>query len=253
MAVMLLPIDGLPEVRPGDDLAALLIDAIERSRMGLKAADVVVVCQKVISKAEGRVVDLATVEPGERAQRFAESYDKDARVVEVALREATDVVRMGDGHLITRTGAGWVAANSGIDRSNQADEDCLTLLPEVPDASAARLRASLSEHFAVPVAVIVTDTWGRAWRLGQIDFAIGAAGIQVLEDHSGRLDRNGRPLEHTMIAVADQMAAAAGLLMEKSAGVAAVLVRGARYSVPEGAEDRGARSMVRPPEDDLFR
>ncbi len=249
MAVMLLPIDGVPAVSPGADLALLLARAIEDSHYGIKDGDVLVVCQKVVSKAEGRVVKLADVEPSAEALEFARSYDKDARVVELALREATEVRRMGDGHLITATGPGFVAANSGVDRSNQASDEEVTLLPENSDRSAAELRRRLMERFGVRLAVIVTDTFGRPWRLGQIDFAIGADGLEVLDNHAGRDDWQGRPLEHTETAVADQLAAAAGLLMGKSDGIPAVLVRGYRFREGES----GAADLVRPREDDLFR
>lgn len=250
MPVMLLPIDGLPEVSPGDDVASVVIAGLERSRLGVKADDVVVVCQKIVSKAEGRVVRLTEVEPSPRARAFAERFDKDAAVVELALREASEVLRMENGHLITRTGAGWIAANSGVDRSNQARAGQATLLPLDPDASAFALRQRLVERFGVPVAVIITDTFGRPWRLGQIDFALGSAGLAVLDDHDGRHDRNGRLLEHTAIATADQLAAAAGLVMAKAAGVPVVIVRGASYRADPSS---AARELVRPASDDLFK
>ncbi len=249
MATMLLPVAGVPEIMPGDDLAGILADAIDASRIGVKTDDVVVVCQKVVSKSEGRVVDLETVEPSKRARVFAESCDKDPRVVEVALRESSEILRMDNGHLITRTGPGWICANSGIDRSNQSRADRLSLLPADADASATVLRDTLCDRFGLRLAVVVTDTWGRPWRLGQLDFAIGCAGLDVLLDESGRTDRNGRALEHTQIAVADQLAAAAGLLMGKSEGVPAVIVRGAPYRPGDGH----ARDLIRPPADDLFK
>lgn len=170
-------------------------------------------------------------------------------MVELALREATDVLRMNDGHLITSTAKGFIAANSGIDRSNQAAPDEVTLLPVDSDASAARLRQALVERFGVEAAVIVTDTFGRPWRLGQLDFAIGAAGMKVLDDHIGRRDWSGRVLEHTVIAVADQVAAAAGMMMAKAEGLPAVIVRGYEYEA--GPEDAGR--LVRPKAQDLFR
>ncbi len=248
-AISLHALEGIPEVAPGQDLAELLGDAIEGGELTLTAGDVIVVCQKIVSKAEGRVVKLDDVEPSQRARDFADSYQKDARVVELALREATEVLRMGDGHLITATGAGFVAANSGIDRSNQRGSDEATLLPEDSDRSAAEIRAALTRRFGVDLAVVVSDTFGRPWRMGQIDVAIGAAGLEVLDDFAGRDDWQGRPLEHTLIAVADQLAAAAGLLMDKAAGIPAVLVRGYRYERGSGR----AAQLVRPRETDLFR
>lgn len=242
------PLSGIPSVKPGDDLAALVGDAIVAGP-GIRDRDIVVVCQKVVSKAEGRVVRLDEVEPGEKARAFAKKYEKDPAMVELALREATEVLRMNDGHLITATAKGFIAANSGIDRSNQAGDATVTLLPLDSDASARGIRDALGKRFGVNVAVIVTDTFGRPWRLGQIDFAIGAAGIRVLDDHVGRADWSGRKLEHTVLATADQVAAAAGMLMAKDGGVPAVILRGFDY---EAAEDE-AGQMVRPRAQDLFR
>lgn len=240
---------SIPSVQAGDDLVALVGDAIDAAGLVLEPRDVVVVCQKIVSKAEGRIVHLADVEPSAKAREFAASFDKDAAMVELALREATEILRMGDGHLITATGKGFIAANSGIDRSNQARAGDVTLLPVDADASAARLREGLARRFGIAPAIIVTDTFGRPWRLGQIDFAIGAAGLRVLDDHLGRSDWSGRTLEHTVIAVADQLAAAAGLLMTKNGGVPAVLMRGYLYS----PADETAGDLVRPRDQDLFR
>lgn len=249
MSVTLHPLTDIPSVRPGDDLARQLGDALENSGLGLADHDVVVVCQKIVSKAEGRVVRLADVEPSERAREFAREFGKDPAVVELALQESVEVLRMGDGHLITATGKGFIAANSGLDRSNQAADGEVTLLPKDSDSSAASLRDRLMERFGCEVGVLLTDTWGRPWRMGQIDFAIGAAGIEVLDDFDGRTDWSGRPLEHTLMAVADQLSAAAGLLMGKAAGVPAVLIRGYRYRA--GTSDAG--DLVRPRDADLFR
>ncbi|HYC54425.1 MAG TPA: coenzyme F420-0:L-glutamate ligase [Candidatus Binatia bacterium] len=248
-SIVLLPIAGLPSVHPGQDLGRLLGDAIEAARYGLKEGDVLVVCQKIVSKAEGRVVKLAQVEPSQKALEFARTYEKDPAMVELALREATEVLRMGNGHLITATGKGFVSANSGIDRSNQAHDGEVTLLPLDADRSADELRTRLLERFGVSIAVVVTDTFGRPWRLGQIDFAIGASGLAVLDDHLGRTDWSGRGLEHTLIAVADQLAAAAGLVMGKAAGIPAVLIRGYPYQAGDGS----AGDLVRPRGEDLFR
>lgn len=246
--VTIFPLEGIPAVAPGDDLALLVGDAIAVAS-GLRDHDIVVVCQKVVSKAEGRIVRLDSVEPGEKARAFAKKYEKDAALVELVLRESTEVLRMNDGHLITATAKGFVAANAGIDRSNQASGDEVTLLPLDADASAAALKARLFERFGADVAVVITDTFGRPWRLGQIDFAIGAAGMKVLDDHVGRIDWTGRVLEHTVIALADQVAAAAGMVMEKDRGIPAVLVRGFDYE--NGDENAG--NLVRPKAQDLFR
>lgn len=247
-SVSIIPLTGIPVIEQGSNLGQHVGDAIVASA-GLKKHDIVVVCQKVVSKAEGRVVRLRDIEPGDKALAFAKKYEKDARLVELALRESTEVLRMNDGHLITATAKGFVAANSGIDRSNQATSDEVTLLPVDSDASAARLRKQFLDRFGVDVAVVITDTFGRPWRLGQIDVAIGAAGMKVLDDHAGRTDWTGRPLEHTVIALADQVAAAAGMVMCKDRGIPAVIVRDFAYDA--GDEDAG--DMVRPKAQDLFR
>lgn len=247
--VTILPLTGIPAVAPGDDLARVIGDAIHACCSYLEEHDIVVVCQKVVSKAEGRIVRLGDVEPQEKALAFAKKYEKDARLVELALQQSTEVLRMNDGHLITATAKGFVAANSGIDRSNQATPDEVTLLPEDSDASAAAIRERLRERFGAEIAVVITDTFGRPWRLGQIDFAIGAAGMKVLDDHAGRIDWTGRVLEHTAIALADQVAAAAGMVMCKDRGIPAVVVRGFDYEPGE----QNAGDLVRPKVQDLFR
>jgi len=243
------PLLGVGSVSPGDDLGTLIAAALAPIEPRLQPSDVLVVCQKIVSKAEGRVVDLATVTPGPQAVEFAKGHEKDAALVELALAEATEVLRMGSGHLITATGPGFICANAGIDRSNQNREGEVTLLPVDADASARRLRAALAERLGVELGVLVSDTFGRPWRLGQLDFAIGAAGLEVLDDHAGRADWRGRRLEHTLIAVADQLAAAAGLVMGKADGVPAALIRGYAYR----AGNSGAATLVRPRDEDLFR
>lgn len=249
MSISLQPVLGVGQIRAGDDLASILAAALRKSGPELCDGDVLVVCQKVVSKAEGRILELSTVAPGERARELAERYDKDPALVELVLREAREVLRSNDGHLITATGPGFVCANSGIDRSNQERDGEVTLLPVDADASARALREALGRELGVEIAVIVSDTFGRPWRLGQIDFAIGAAGIEVLDDHVGRRDWSGRVLEHTVIATADQLAAAAGLVMGKAEGVPAVVLRG--YAYRSGAS--GAAQLVRPRDEDLFR
>jgi len=245
----LIPLSGLPRICPGDDLAALLAETIETSKVGLKHADIVVVCQKVVSKSEGRVVELATIVPSAFAAAIAADTGKDPRLVEVILRATTRIVRMADGHLICETGPGWVCANAGIDESNAVAPGTVTLLPEDADASAERLRAALGAASGTAVGVIVSDTFGRPWREGQVDVALGVAGVGALLDWGGRVDLSGRELHHTVLAVSDQIAAAAGLLMEKDSGVAAVLVRGFEWRATSG---RG-RDLIRPRALDLFR
>lgn len=244
------PIHGLPMLRDGDDLGALLVAAFEREGIRPGRGDVLVVCQKAISKVEGRVVDLRTVTPSPFALRLCtENPDKDPRIVEVVLRESKRVVRMEGGHLIVETGPGWVCANAGVDSSNSGAHDTVILLPADPDRSAERLAAAMHERYREHVAVLVTDTWGRPWRQGLVDFAIGVAGISPLLDLRGSRDLDGRALQHTVVAQADGLAATAGLLMRKSSGVPAVLARGYEFEPADGS----ATELIRPKESDLFR
>ncbi len=236
---------GLPEVRAGDDLAALLAAAAPE---GLAATDILVVAHKAVSKAEGRVRDLATVEPGGRARELAAEHAKDARLVQVVLDESAELLRADHGVLICLTRHGFVCANAGVDRSNTAGADQAVLLPLDPDASARALRAALPGH----PAVVVADSFGRAWRVGQTDVAVGAAGLAPLDDWRGRPDARGRQMESTVIAVADAVAAAADLARTKDGGVPAVVVRGLERFVTAG-DGPGAAALRRPPELDLFR
>jgi coenzyme F420-0:L-glutamate ligase/coenzyme F420-1:gamma-L-glutamate ligase len=234
---------GLPEVRPGDDLAAMIGAAVE-----LEDGDILVVAQKVVSKAEGRVRLLADVRPGERARRYAEQLEADARVVEVILGESVRVVR-DERVLIVETRHGFVCANAGVDHSNVPGGDAVTLLPEDPDASAARLRQRLQQLTGRTLAVIVADTFGRAWRMGIVNVALGVAGAPALIDYRGRPDDFGRELEATVVAVADEIACAAELVMGKTERVPVAVVRGYRARAPVG----NGRELVRPAELDLFR
>jgi len=249
MAIHLFPLDGIPPIHPGDDLPALIAEAIRRAQLGARPDDLLVVCQKAVSKAEGRIADLESIEPGPAAGRIAAELGKDARIVEVILRETRRVVRMDQGHLIVETRQGFVCANAGVDESNSLDDHTVILLPENPDASAAALRAALLERYGMDLPVLITDTFGRPWREGLVEFAIGAAGFQPFADYRGRRDLTGRELQHTVVAIADELASAAGLLMEKDRGVPAVLIRGYRYTAGPGA----AKELLRDREKDLFR
>jgi coenzyme F420-0:L-glutamate ligase/coenzyme F420-1:gamma-L-glutamate ligase len=231
-------IPGLPEVRPGDDLAALL-------RFDFAPGDVLCVAHKVVSKAEGRVVRLAEVVPGERALALASEWDKDARKIQVVLDESAEVLRADGGRLICRTRHGFVCANAGVDASNAGAEDTLVLLPLDPDASARALRARLG------VAVVVTDSFGRPWRIGQAEIAIGCAGLAPLADWRGRADSDGRELNATLVAVADQAASAADLARGKDSREPAVVVRGLGAYVLE-EDGPGAAALVRARDQDLF-
>jgi coenzyme F420-0:L-glutamate ligase/coenzyme F420-1:gamma-L-glutamate ligase len=231
----------LPEIRQGDDLAALIAGAVE-----LEDGDVVVIAQKAVSKAEGRVVRLADVEPSERAREIA--GDEDPRRIEVILREAARVVRVRPPLVIAETNHGFVCASAGVDSSNAPEAGMLVLLPKDPDASAQTIRGRLRELTSREVAVLVSDSFGRPWRQGTTDVALGAAGLQVLLDLRGRRDRAGYELHYTMIAVADEIAGAAELAMGKTEGIPAAVVRGLDLS----GEGR-ARDLVIPEERDLFR
>jgi coenzyme F420-0:L-glutamate ligase/coenzyme F420-1:gamma-L-glutamate ligase len=243
------PLDGLPEVRPGDDLAALIAAAAPDD---LRDTDVLVVAHKVVSKSEGRVRDLSDVEPTSRAGELAAELDKDARHVQVVLDEAREVRRAARGVLICVTHRGFVCANAGVDVSNASDANTVVLLPLDPDASARALRAAIALLTGIAPAVLITDSFGRAWRHGQVEVAIGCAGVQPLDDWRGRADAVGRELKATWIAVGDQLAAAADLVRRKDSGQPVVLIRGAErfVSVDDGP---GAAALIRPDEEDLFR
>ena len=253
MVVTLRPIPGIPLVRPRDDLAELLILACERQAISPKEGDVLVLAQKVVSKAEARYIDLATVVPSARAQSLAAEVEKDPRLVEVILGESRRVVRRRPGTLIVEHRLGFVMANAGVDRSNvdpEAGAEPVLLLPRDPDGSAATLLARLSAHFGKPLAVIISDSWGRAWRRGTVGVALGAAGLPAVMDLRGRPDLFGHELRVTETGFADEIASAASLLMGQAAeATPAVLVSGLSWS----AASMPANALLRPPEEDLFR
>jgi coenzyme F420-0:L-glutamate ligase / coenzyme F420-1:gamma-L-glutamate ligase len=240
-----IPLLGLPELEEGDDLGTLLVEAAARTG-GLEHEDVLVVAQKAVSKVEGRVVQLETIEPSERARELA--GDVDPRRLEVILREAREVLRVRPPLVIAETRHGFVCASAGVDASNARGPDTLVLLPLDPDASADRLRAAVREQTGVEVAVIVSDSFGRAWRRGTTDVALGVSGIAALVDLSGQLDAAGYELHATEIAVADQIAGAAQLVMGKTDGIPAAIVRG----LDVHGEGRGS-DLLMPRERDLFR
>jgi len=244
--IELIPVDGFPEVRPGDDLEGLIAGAIEDT---LRSGDVLVVTHKIMSKAEGRLVDLRTVEPSALAKGYAARWGKDPRQIEVVFRESRRVVRMDRGVVISETHAGFVCANAGVDASNVPGEDTVCLLPVDPDASAAKLREALAGRLGVEVPVVVSDSFGRAWRFGITDIAIGVAGMDPLADYRGRNDPHGYPMEASVLAVADEIAAAAELVMGKTDGVPLAIVRGYAYEKGRGT----GQDLLMPPERDMFR
>ena len=241
----MIPLLGIPELEEGDDLAALLVEAAARGT-GFEQDDVLVVAQKAVSKVEGRVVDLADIEPSERARELA--GDSDPRRIEVILGEAREVLRARPPLVIAETRHGFVCASAGVDGSNAKGPDTLVLLPLDPDASAARLRSSIRELAGVEIGVIVSDSFGRAWRLGTTDVALGVAGITALVDLDGQRDSLGYELHATQIAVADEIAGAAQLVMGKLDGIPAAIVRGLEL----GGDGLGS-DLVMPRERDLFR
>jgi coenzyme F420-0:L-glutamate ligase / coenzyme F420-1:gamma-L-glutamate ligase len=257
--VLAVALPPLPQVQPGNDLAALIATAwraasARQPDLAPQPGDVLVVTQKIVSKAEGRIVDLRTVEPRPAAVEFAARWDRDARQVEVVLRESAHVLRMERGIIISRTRHGFVCASAGVDASNTGAPDLVTLLPADPDASAARLRAGLAAQFELPItaapAVVISDSFGRPWRMGIVDVALGVAGFAPLDDQRGRADADGRTMRSTVVAVADQIASAAELAAGKTSRQPVVLVRG--VSLPAGEGSVGS-DVVMPVEMDLFR
>ena len=242
----MLGVEGFPEIRPGDDLNRMISGAVARD---LRPRDVLVVTHKIVSKAEGRLVDLRTIEPSTLAKGYATRYGKDPRQIEVVFRESRRIVRMDRGIIISETHHGFVCANAGVDASNVPDDDTVCLLPVDPDASARRLRDALAEDPGVEVAVVISDSFGRTWRHGITDVAIGVAGMDPVADYRGQRDLHGFPMEASVLAIADELAAAAELVMGKTDGIPLAIVRGYSYS-PASAS---ARELLMPPERDMFR
>lgn len=243
-------LEGLPEVQSGDDLARLLLDGMLHSGAEPGDGDVVVVCHKVVSKAEGRLVQLKRLRPTKIARAWAAEYGRDPREVQAVLGEARDMVRVQRGVLVTETRHGFVCANSGVDRSN-VPEGHVCLLPEDPDGSARELAERLSEATETRLGVVITDTWGRPFRLGAVNVAIGIAGVPALHDYRGQPDFSGRTLQSSTMAIADELAGAAGLVMGKLRRIPAVLAQG----VPshQGAEPGTGASLLRSRGEDIFR
>lgn len=254
LAISIHPIPGLPEIQPGDDLGELIAEALASDRFTLANGDVVVVAQKAVSKAEGARADLSTIEPGPFATQWARQWGKDARLIELVLRESRRTVRMERGVLITETHHGFVCANSGVDLSNTGGGEWAILLPKDPDGSARVLRQRLSRGAGpadgpVDIAVIVSDTFGRPWRVGLTQVALGVAGLAPLLDLRESSDVDGRTLHATVIAIADELASAADLVCGKTSRIPAAVIRGYRFTPGEG----DGKELIRAPEMDLFR
>ena len=246
--IQIFPLLGLPEIARRDDVAAAILDAIGRQRFELRNGDILVVAQKIVSKAEGRIVALTSVTPSPRALSWARDWGKDARVIELVLRETKRIVRMERGVIISETQHGFICANAGVDVSN-APEGTAILLPEDPDASARSLRAKLSKSLGVDLGIIISDTFGRAWREALVNVALGVAGLPSLIDYRGECDTHGRPLQATVIALADELASSAELVMGKSERIPVAIIRGVQMRNRDGS----GRDLIRPADKDLFR
>ncbi len=241
-------VEGIGEVQPGDDVARLVVDAAARQRTPVAGGDVLVLSQKIISKSEGRLLNLAEVTPSSMATTFATELGRDPRLIEVILRESRRVVRMDRGVLVTETRHGWVCANAGVDQSN-VDAEMVALLPEDPDRSARAFRDAVRAYAKAETYVIVADTFGRPWREGLVNIAIGVAGFAPLRSYLGERDPAGRPLQATILAIADELAAAAEPVMGKLDRIPAAIVRG----LPLAPSEEGSKALLRDPARDLFR
>ncbi len=253
-SISIIPVRGIPEVKPHDDIVKIISRAVSEQGLSILEGDVVVIAQKIVSKAEDRIVNLNEVEPSPFAVTLSREVSKDPRLVEVILSETTKIIRMDQrkpekGRLIVETRGGVISANAGVDASNVSGGDSVTLLPLDSDESARKLAEGFRGELGVDVPVIITDTVGRPWRDGLVDIAIGCSGIKALKDYRGIKDSKGLVMNATVMAVADEIASAAGLAMEKTDAVPVVIVRGYPYERGEG----GAREIIRSPEDDLFR
>lgn len=246
--VEIVPLTGMPEIVPGDDLASIIIKAVAHRSLSIEPGNIFVVAQKIVSKSEGKIVRLDSITPSKRAVRWAAKYNKDARVIELALGQAKRIVRMEKGVLIAETRHGFICANAGVDTSNTA-KGTAVLLPENPDRSAQRLKGKLARKFGVSVAVLISDTFGRPWREGLVNVALGVAGIDALVDYRGTRDAGGKSLQATVIAVADELASAAELVMGKSNQIPVAVIRGIALAPGAGS----GHDLIRPVERDLFR
>ena len=247
--VRILSVPGIPIIVPGDDLSGCIQEAVQRAELALQDGDIVVVTQKIVSKAEGCLVTLADVTPSPLAVEFARLWEKDPRQVEVVLQASRRIVKMDRGVIISETHHGFICANAGVDRSNMEGDDVVALLPPDPDASARAIRERLRQQIGVDVAVVISDTFGRPWREGLVNVAIGLAGMQANVDYTGQYDAQGYELKVTALCVADELAAAAELVMNKLDNVPVAVIRG--YDYPRGEGD--LNELVRDPERDLFR
>jgi coenzyme F420-0:L-glutamate ligase/coenzyme F420-1:gamma-L-glutamate ligase len=246
--ISIIGVEGIPTVKSGDKIGRLIVEASNKQGVGILDEDILVVTQKIVSKAEGRVIALDVLKASKFAVEISKSSDKDPRHTEAILRESRGIVKMRDNVLIMETKHGFICANAGVDRSNVSD-GFIILLPEDPDESASSIMDEVKKLTGKNVAVIITDTWGRPWRLGQVDFAIGVAGMSAFKDYRGLVDPSGYELGVTNIAIADELASAAELAKGKMCGIPVVIIRG--YDFPRG--DGSGKDLIRPMHEDLFR
>lgn len=246
--IKIIGIEGIPEVKPGDNLANLIIDSTQKNGIKIMDRDIIVVTHKIVSKAEGRLIDLKKIIPSNFALKISKRRKKDPRMVEVILREAKRIVRMERGVIIAETRHGFICANAGVDKSNVKGEDVVSLLPINPDKSAKLIKDEIKRRLNVDVAVIISDTFGRPWREGQTNIAIGVSGLEPILDYRGKIDNHGYKLKVTAIAVADEIASAAELVMGKLRMVPVAIIRGYQYNKGEGS----IKSLIRPHSRNLF-
>jgi coenzyme F420-0:L-glutamate ligase/coenzyme F420-1:gamma-L-glutamate ligase len=249
MSISIIGVKGIPDIQKGDDLAQIIVDRVKRQKETINDHDILVISQKIVSKAEGQIVQLDRVRPSEFSRQIAKELQRDPRHVEVILNESKKIIRMRSGHLITETKHGFICANSGVDQSNIGKRNSVTLLPKNPDASARLIREKLHRLTGKNVPIIITDTFGRAWRMGQVNFAIGVSGIRPVHDYRGKRDMYGRILHVTEIALGDELASAGELVMNKSDRIPVAIIRGYRYRFGHGS----GKDLVRPEDKDLFR
>ncbi len=247
--IQIIELQKVPLIKQGDSLADVIVNAAKEQGFEIGEGDIVIIAQKIVSKAEGGVVQLNSVTPSLKAEEIAKTTGKDPRHIETILRETTKIVRQKEAHLIVETHHGFICANAGVDRSNVEDPESVTILPANPDKSAGEIRARIKQLTGVEVGVIISDTFGRAWRIGQVNVAIGVDGLQPVMDYRGSKDMFGYVLNVTQVAVADELASAAELVMKKSDGVPVAIIRGFKYVKGTGS----ARELLRPEQDDLFR
>lgn len=248
-ALQIIGLDGVPDVQPGMDLLTLVQTAMQVSDFTFAPGDILVVTSKIVSKAEGCLIDLDTITPSDLATRYAQAWDKDPRQIEVILRESRRIVRMDKGILLSETHHGFVCANAAVDASNVAGSNTVCVLPPDPDASAARLGAALQAHLGYPVPILITDSFGRAWRFGIVNVAIGAWGLDTVIDYRGQYDPYGYLMSASILAIGDELASAAELVMGKVAARPLAVIRGYAWT----ASEAGARPLILPPERDMFR